>query len=52
MVAYCKFQTPCGLCSLKSMPGLAAIKCEKCTEVDPTIYHEEKPEQTNKNETS
>ena len=26
---YCKFMTPCGLCSLKSMEGLAQVKCHK-----------------------
>ena len=51
-MAYCKFQTPCVFCSLKSIEGLGAIRCEKCAELAPTIYHEEKPEQTNENETS
>ena len=26
---YCKFMTPCGLCSLKSMEGLAQVKCNQ-----------------------
>lgn len=50
-MAYCEFRTPCGLCSLKSIKGLGAIRCEKSIEVDPTVYHEEKPEK-NEDETS
>lgn len=29
---HCKFLTPCGMCSLKSLEGLAQIKCEKINE--------------------
>ena len=58
-MAYCKFQTPCGFCTLKSVPELYAIKCEKYIEPESPIYksrkysdyYEEKPD-TNKDETS
>lgn len=38
---YCKFKTPCGLCSLKSIEGLAQVKCT----TQETKHDEPTPEQ-------
>ena len=41
-MTYCEFQTPCGLCSLKSMKGVAWIRCDECIEEATPIYKSRK----------